>query len=420
MKSFYTLVLIIFILISPQILFSQPIKVEIKKEKNKYVLYRSGTPYFIKGAGSFEYYDLLKAHGGNSVRLWNTDNAKYYLDKAQEQELTVTLGLFIGSQLNGFDYNNEDAVKNQFSYIKSEVLKYKDYPALLMWGIGNELNLNEKNKKVWKAINDIAKMIHEIDPNHPTVTTFAGVPKDLMPYIKKHCPDLDLIGINAFKDLPNIPYTLEEVSWNKPYIISEWGATGYWESDLTSWNAFIEENSTQKVLNCKRNYEYLLKRNKGLCLGSYVFIWGNKDEGTHTLFSFFLSSGSPTSMVDLMNYLWTGNWPENQAPVIKNLTLERKQAQHNIILQPGKLIKARVESSDPDKDELNIKWAFFKDSEIPLKPGEYIEHSFKSSGPDISFQAPKEGAYRLFVYVFDKDYKVATANIPFLIKSSIK
>ena len=39
------------------------------------------------------------------------------------------------------DYNNEYAVKGQIEYLKNEVLKYKDHPALLVWGIGNEVDL---------------------------------------------------------------------------------------------------------------------------------------------------------------------------------------------------------------------------------------------------------------------------------------
>ncbi len=43
----------------------------------------------------------------------------------------------------------------------SEVLKYKDHPALLTWIIGNEPDLNHTNPKVFDAINDISKMIHQ-------------------------------------------------------------------------------------------------------------------------------------------------------------------------------------------------------------------------------------------------------------------
>ena len=47
------------------------------------------------------------------------------------------------------DYNNEYAVKGQIENQKNEALKYKDHPALLVWGIGNEVDLYS-NFKAWK------------------------------------------------------------------------------------------------------------------------------------------------------------------------------------------------------------------------------------------------------------------------------
>ncbi|HET6245337.1 MAG: DUF4434 domain-containing protein [Bacteroidetes bacterium] len=423
MRAFFIHILIAIVLTIPQVLLSQPIKVEIRKQKeNSYILYREGKPYFIKGAGGFKYLDQLKTSGGNSLRLWNTDNAQSYLDSAQALGLTVTLGLFMGTKQTEFDYDNEQQVLEQFLFIKSEVLKYKDHPALLLWGIGNELHLNEKNKKVWNAVNEIAKMIHEIDPNHPTSTMLAGAPPKVLKYISKHCQNLDLIGINVFKELPSVPYILEQAGWNKPYIISEWGASGYWESAVTPWKAFIEESSSQKALTCQSNYENFIKRDKGLCLGTYVFIWGSKNEGTHTLFGLFLNTGEATSMVDMLSYLWTGYWPETKAPVLNTLTLEKKQAYDNITLPPGKVITAQVKSRATNEGELNIKWALFKENESTFNSGEYIEVLFDCEGGNVSFHSPNEnGAYRLFVYVFDHNLnKAATGNIPFLIQTPIK
>jgi hypothetical protein len=34
---------------------------------------------------------------------------------------------------------------------------------VLFWGIGNELNLDYTNAKVWDAVNDIVVKIHEVD-----------------------------------------------------------------------------------------------------------------------------------------------------------------------------------------------------------------------------------------------------------------
>ncbi|MGZ5188720.1 MAG: glycoside hydrolase family 2 TIM barrel-domain containing protein, partial [Kaistella sp.] len=151
--------------------------VTIKKTGETYSLFRNGQPYFIKGAGGYDHFDRLKECGGNSVRLWSTYNAKEYLDKAHALGLTVTLGLDMAHERKGFNYDNKKAVQEQLEKLKKEVLLYKDHPALLMWGVGNEVDQFAKNYNVWNAVNDLAKFIHEADPNHPTTTMLAGVPK---------------------------------------------------------------------------------------------------------------------------------------------------------------------------------------------------------------------------------------------------
>ena len=100
---------------------------------------------------------------------------------------------------------------------------------MLLWGIGNELNLNAKNPKVWDAVNEISKMIHQVDPNHPTMTMLAGIGQDTANYIKTRAPDLDVLGIQMYADIVNLPRYLKEPGWTGPYIVTEWGATGHWE-----------------------------------------------------------------------------------------------------------------------------------------------------------------------------------------------
>lgn len=417
--------LVILLLFTYRISFADgPVKVEIKKQRGKYLLLRNGEPYYIKGGAGFDHYDKLKEYGGNSIRIWNTNDAQKVLDEAQSLGLTVTLGLFIRPERMGFDYNNKEEVQKQLEYIKSEIIKYKDHPALLMWGVGNELELFAKNKKVWDAVNDICKMIHDIDPNHPTATMMAGVPAEDIQYIQKNAPNLDLIAINAFKDLPYVPYKIRQSGWKRPYIVSEWGPVGYWETAETSWKAFLEANSTEKQEMCKSNYLASIKKDSDKCLGSYVFIWGSKQERTHTLFSIFLQTGQETPMVDLMQYLWTGNWPANKAPVIESFKIENKLARDNITLQPGQEYHANVKAFDPEGNNLIIKWALFKESNDPQDGGDgektpdYIGDVFiQQNGEELTFKAPEnEGPFRLFVYVFDEPGKVATANIPVYVK----
>ena len=39
-----------------------------------------------------------------------------------------------------------------------------------MWGLGNEYVIEMKDPKVFGFVQYLAKIIHDIDPNHPTMT----------------------------------------------------------------------------------------------------------------------------------------------------------------------------------------------------------------------------------------------------------
>ena len=52
-----------------------PIKVEIAKTADGYVLMRGGEPYTVKGAGMARNdVERFVRHGGNSIRTWSTNN----------------------------------------------------------------------------------------------------------------------------------------------------------------------------------------------------------------------------------------------------------------------------------------------------------------------------------------------------------
>ena len=122
--------------------------------------------------------------GGNSIRTWHVEEdlekGMALLDQAQALGITVSLCLNIARERHGFDYNDPAVVKVQFEQAREAVQMYKDHPALLSWIIGNELNYDYRNPRVYDAVNDIALMIHDIDPYHPTTTTIAGWNEDLV------------------------------------------------------------------------------------------------------------------------------------------------------------------------------------------------------------------------------------------------
>ncbi len=60
--------------------------------------------------------------------------------------LTVLLGLDVACERHRFNYDDTATVKKQLDRLREEVLN-RDHPALLAWGIGNELNLQYKIQK---------------------------------------------------------------------------------------------------------------------------------------------------------------------------------------------------------------------------------------------------------------------------------
>ena len=84
---------------------------------------------------------------------------KKLLDKAHKLGLTVCIGLWVQHERHGFDYSNKVATDLQLKAFEKTIDELKDHPALLMWAVGNEVDLFYSNFDVWKHVEDIAKMI---------------------------------------------------------------------------------------------------------------------------------------------------------------------------------------------------------------------------------------------------------------------
>jgi hypothetical protein len=404
------------------------IPVEIVKQGQRYVLLRDGRPYEVKGAGlEFSDVSVFASHGGNSIRTWRTDNAQStgleVLDEAERNNVTVALCIEIGRERHGFDYNDEEAVARQLEYARGEVLKYRDHPALLTWIIGNEPNLHFKNPRVFDAINEISKMIHELDPNHPTTSAMAGIDAGLADLLKQRAPDLDFVSIQMYGEIVNLPRYIDEMGFDQPYMVTEWGAVGHWEVPKTSWGAPIENNSSEKAANYLKSHQVAIAPNPEQVLGSYVFLWGQKQERTPTWYGMFLEDGTETETIDVMRFIWTGSWPENRSPSVANLLLNSKNAYQDVSLVSGNTYEASVEVSDPDGDELRYRWEVMHESDATQTGGDREDVpktlpglvKAASRGEAVLTTPEQPGAYRLFVYAYDNKGHAGHANIPFLV-----
>lgn len=401
-------------------LFAQS-KVIVRSTGNTHELLRNGKPFTVKGAGGTTHFDKLAAAGGNSIRTWSAENLDEILAAAQKHDLTVCVGMWLGHERHGFNYQDQAAVLSQLESCLNTVRKYKDHPAVLMWGIGNEMEGDGNNPAIWYAVNHIAREIKAIDPHHPTMTVIAELGERKVQNINRFCPNIDLIGINSYGGLSSLPERLAKTDNRKPYIVTEHGPLGPWEVEKTTWNTPLEPTSTKKAKRYADGYRKNAIDQKGNCLGSYAFLWGHKQETTATWFGMLLPDGTRLAAVDAMSEAWTGRPPKNRCPEIANLKTDAFGK-----LTPGEIVKARLSVSDPENDKLTVRWILRQDSGTIGVGGDFqseevaFKGAVKSQGIEATLTVPEGGGgYRLFAYAFDGQGGAAVANVPLYVDAPI-
>ncbi len=399
---------------------AKPIPVVLKGEPGSYELLRDGKPYFVASAGGVDQIASLAEAGGNSVRTWGADDITPLLDEAHRLNLSVTVGIWLEHERHGFDYDNAEMVAAQFEKAKAAILKYKDHPAVLMWGIGNEMEGDGHDEAIWKAVNDIAKMAKELDPNHPTMTVIAelGDKGQKVKNIHRLCPDIDIIGVNSYGGGPSVAERYKQFGGTKPFMMTEFGPNGTWEIGRNDFKAPIEPTSTQKVAAYRATYEKSVLGAKGMSLGSYAFLWGNKMEATATWFGMLLPDGTRLAAAEAMSELWTGKAPSNRVPVIESMAFVGKDRG-----KKGETLQVKLAVTDPEGDTLSAEWVLLRETTQYETGGDFIAtpeqlvaavHDATPTGATIHLPGP--GIYRIYAYLRDGKGGGATANLPLLVE----
>lgn len=394
------------------------IKVELVRVGEKWELRRAGKEFFVKGAGGTNRLDQLAAAGANSVRTWAADNLEPLLDEAHRHGLTVTVGIWLRHEGDegGFRYDNPAMLQEQLDLVRKAVLRYKDHPAVLMWGIGNEMEGYEDGDRpvIWKHVNEAARLAKSLDPNHPVMTVIVELGGKRIQSLTQFCPDVDIVGINTYAGAASIATRYAALKATKPYIITEFGPPGFWEVGKTPWGAPLEPTSNEKADAYRRAYLGSVQQ-KPLSLGSYAFLWGNKQERTATWFGMFLPDGVKVNAVDTMTELWSGQPPRSACPVIVELKPEGATQ-----LKPNQTLSIKLTATDPAQKPLRVRWVVQPEQTKTLTAGreeallpELSSAITRSDERGCEITAPSEpGGYRVFAYVHNAA-GAAVGNIPF-------
>ncbi|MBZ4334331.1 glycoside hydrolase family 2 TIM barrel-domain containing protein [Corallococcus sp. AS-1-12] len=252
-----------------------------------------GQPYVAKGVtfsgtGGPANFDRdceqLKALGVNTLRTWGTgDETAALLDAAQKHGLRVLVGLWLRPGRPGME--NDDA----FDYVRdakgreaqlqatvAQVRRFKDHPAVLAWGVGNEVILNspdEPSKVAYaRFLEKVVRAVKRADTGHPVLSVDAWTLG--IPLWEKYVPSLDAYGLNVYgRGIHALADAVKQAGGRKPWFITEFGAQGEWEVPKDARGVPQEPGDGEKYDVIVDGWRNALAPHvqAGRCLGLFVF-----------------------------------------------------------------------------------------------------------------------------------------------------
>ena len=396
----------------------------IKKEGEQWQLAVDGNPFEIKGVTfgydhDVENYDAyfqeLKFLGVNSIRTWGTSsNTPKLLDTAHKYGIKVMLGIWMrhgrpGAEADdSFDYVNDESGKEiMYADALATVEQYKDHPAILMWGIGNEVYLNiatDNEKLIYSnLLEKICKQIKIIDRNHPILSVEAwtfGIE-----WWTKYVPSVDIYGINTYGAGANIlPQEIAKKGGTKPYIITEFGVRGEWDIDKDNNGVKPEPSDTEKYDAITTGYNEWIKGKPG-CMGVYVFHYSNDN---HFVAPWLLThvNGMKRPQFWAIREAYTGQKPLNHVPSIENFQLPKDAIKSN------SWVPVSIKVSDKEQEVLNYKFFYNQRSGSRKRRDQLTPLTSRGSTSEgLEIQVPSEhGGVKIYAMVSDTYGNVGIAS----------
>ena len=296
-----------------------------------------------------------------------------------------------------------------------------DHPAILMWGLGNEVHLDEPYLRV---VNRMSEAIHKRFPLHLTSLTMINAKPEAIAAVKKFAPDLDVLGIQSYsRGAVRGAIKKTEELWGKPFYMSEFNTNGPWNFGKTEWGVEFDEPVTRKVSDLKDCYAAIDA--SPLCIGSTIFVWAAYSAGDRPTYFSLLLEPNPelpkktdsfdhlliTPQVDVMTEHFTGKPIKgNRAPVLSKLEFEGGEKSR--VVKPGEPIPVRFAAEDADGDKLGfVFWILqAKASKVKTLAGPFPQ---ASSGTGVITAPNTPGEYLLMVYAKDNKGGASACTLPF-------
>lgn len=408
-------------------------------------LRRNGATYDVKGACGVETItstgSLLASAGANSVRSYSgasTTITDALLKNISDAGMTITIGLAMSDPgATGTFYNDPVKVQAQYDNLVAQIDSWKNYQAVLAWGIGNEIDVSTHPDPVpiYAAIEQLARYVRDHDHYHPVTTVHAGSDPLKITRVRIFSPSVDLVSFNSYAHADDVYTNVINADWTGPYMITEYNIDQpmdvFNSGPKTSWGAVIEPLSNAKMTRLLDiNNDDLLVHPR--CVGGYVF------KGAYSPFRVTLTwynilhadataglIGTPS--FDAMRIAWGGPASSaTTAPKVLTITLDSQAPTSSVVLSGSSGNAISLVTVDAPSGS-TLQYAVEIRPEVALSvntaPAPVTGVTItQDSGDPRKFYIKKSdlpaGDYRLFYYVSRLNgsgtpVSVGTANIPF-------
>jgi hypothetical protein len=190
-------------------------------------------------------FELMKNMGVNTVRIYDhkmTSNKELLGELYRRYGIMVLMGDLFGayavgsgaSWYRGTNYSDPKHRERLKERVREMVQNYKDEPYILMWVLGNETNYGVANSSkrfpvpFYKFANEVARMIKELDPNHPVALCNGDTL--YLDIFAEECHDIDVFGANSYRGWQGFGFWSDvKTLCGKPVLVTEYGASAYWK-----------------------------------------------------------------------------------------------------------------------------------------------------------------------------------------------
>ena len=362
----------------------------------------------------------MKSMGANTVRRYGVSvYDENLLNVAQDNKMKVMFGFWFEPEV---DYIMDSVqIKKYIAEVEGTVMRYKDHPAVLSWGLGNETwglmkhhftqpYLTHVRLEYVRLLEYLARRIHEIDPNHPVMTASEHSNELTCELIelRNNAPSLDFIGVNSYylQQVSRLQKICQRVDTTRPYLFSEFGPLGYWDEDFSRYNSqkeLVEDSDYEKAWLYGYEWNQFVVRNKGYNLGGVAFCWSDRLEGTATWFGLTDQKGRKKPAYFKLENIW------KNGPPVKDTLPEFYIEGPGMKIVPGKYYPFKVWSKAGVTDKYQYRWQFRREEYLEELPG--LVREFEN-GKRIVLKVPMEPSkYRLYLFVSEGD-KVLTHSYP--------